>query len=77
METVYDLGTKMIDVLTKEKIIMPWEPKHNLFNAQRASCRNRRRLFTLDTGEIKSEVCDQTDAKVAEWRVEGQATIVP
>lgn len=29
------------------------------------------------TGEIKSEVRDQIDQKVAEWREEGKATIVP
>uniref|UniRef100_A0A7S2E7I8 RuvB-like helicase n=1 Tax=Ditylum brightwellii TaxID=49249 RepID=A0A7S2E7I8_9STRA len=34
-------------------------------------------LFAGDTGEIKSEVRDQIDAKVAEWREEGRATIVP
>lgn len=30
-----------------------------------------------DTGEIKSEVRDQINAKVAEWREEGKADIVP
>ncbi len=30
-----------------------------------------------DTGEIKSEIRDQIDGKVAEWREEGKATIVP
>merc|ERR1711957_575571 len=30
-----------------------------------------------DTGEIKSEVREQIDQKVAEWREEGRATIVP
>ena len=34
-------------------------------------------LFAGDTGEIKSEVREQSDAKVAEWREEGKATIVP
>jgi RuvB-like protein 2 len=34
-------------------------------------------LFAGDTGEIKSEVREQIDAKVAEWREEGKATIVP
>ena len=34
-------------------------------------------LFAGDTGEIKSEVRDQIDAKVAEWREEGRATLVP
>ena len=34
-------------------------------------------LFAGDTGEIKPEVREQIDAKVAEWREEGRATIVP
>merc|ERR1711865_463557 len=33
-------------------------------------------LFAGDTGEIKSEVREQIDAKVAEWREEGKADIV-
>merc|ERR1712025_1520296 len=34
-------------------------------------------LFAGDTSEIKDEVREQIDAKVAEWREEGRATIVP
>ena len=34
-------------------------------------------LFAGDTGEIKSEVREQIDTKVSEWRAEGKATIVP
>ena len=34
-------------------------------------------LFAGDTGEIKTEVREQIDTKVAEWREEGKATIVP
>lgn len=34
-------------------------------------------LFSGDTGEIKSEVREQINAKVAEWREEGKADIVP
>merc|ERR1711964_285388 len=34
-------------------------------------------LFAGDTGEIKPEVRDQIDSKVAEWREEGKADIVP
>jgi RuvB-like protein 2 len=34
-------------------------------------------LFAGDTGEIKAEVREQIDTKVAEWREEGKATIVP
>jgi len=34
-------------------------------------------LFAGDTGEIKSELRDQINAKVADWREEGKADIVP
>jgi len=34
-------------------------------------------LFAGDTGEIKSEIREQIDQKVAEWREEGKAEIVP
>merc|ERR1711981_716956 len=34
-------------------------------------------LFAGDTGEIKTEVREQIDGKVAEWREEGKADIVP
>jgi RuvB-like protein 2 len=34
-------------------------------------------LFAGDTGEIKSEVRDQIDQRVAEWREEGKGEIVP
>merc|ERR1712060_896605 len=34
-------------------------------------------LFAGDAGEIKSEVREQIDGKVAEWREEGKADIVP
>lgn len=34
-------------------------------------------LFAGDTGEIKPELRDQINAKVAEWREEGKAEIVP
>jgi len=34
-------------------------------------------LFAGDTGEIKDEVREQINTKVAEWREEGKATIVP
>jgi len=34
-------------------------------------------LFAGDTGEIKSEVREQIDQKVAEWREEGKADTVP
>lgn len=34
-------------------------------------------LFAGDTGEIKTEVREQIDGKVAEWKEEGKAEIVP
>ncbi|KAF4667740.1 RuvB-like 2 [Perkinsus chesapeaki] len=34
-------------------------------------------LFAGDTGEIKSEVREQIDAKVAEWKEEGKADVIP
>jgi DNA helicase TIP49 (TBP-interacting protein) len=34
-------------------------------------------LFSGDTGEIRHEVREQIDQKVAEWREEGKAEIVP
>lgn len=34
-------------------------------------------LFSGDTGEIKSEVRDQIDQRVADWREEGKGEIVP
>ncbi|KAL7190870.1 hypothetical protein ACSBR2_023025 [Camellia fascicularis] len=34
-------------------------------------------LFTGDTGEIRTEVGEQIDTKIAEWREEGKAEIVP
>lgn len=34
-------------------------------------------LFSGDTGEIRTEVREQIDVKVSEWREEGKAEIVP
>lgn len=34
-------------------------------------------LFSGDTGEIKQEVRDQINKRIAEWREEGKAEIVP
>lgn len=34
-------------------------------------------LFSGDTGEIKSEVQEQINAKVAEWCKDGKAEIIP
>eukprot|EP00560_Eucampia_antarctica_P008530 CAMPEP_0197824636 /NCGR_PEP_ID=MMETSP1437-20131217/1858_1 /TAXON_ID=49252 ORGANISM="Eucampia antarctica, Strain CCMP1452" /NCGR_SAMPLE_ID=MMETSP1437 /ASSEMBLY_ACC=CAM_ASM_001096 /LENGTH=517 /DNA_ID=CAMNT_0043424341 /DNA_START=16 /DNA_END=1569 /DNA_ORIENTATION=+ len=126
METVYDLGTKMIDALTKEKVtagdvISIDKASGKISKLGRSFSRSRDydamgaqtrfvqcpegelqkrkevvhtvslheidvinsrqqgflALFSGDTGEIKSEVREQIDAKVAEWREEGRATIVP
>jgi len=126
METVYDLGAKMIEALTKEKVtagdVITIDKASGRINklgrsftrsrdydATGAQTRfvqcpegelqkrkevvhvvslheidviNSRQqgflaLFAGDTGEIKSEVREQIDQKVAEWREEGKATIVP
>jgi len=123
---VYDLGTKMIDALTKEKVtagdvitidkasgkisklgrsfsrsrdydamggqtrfvqcpegeLQKRKEVVHTVNLHEIDVINSRQqgflaLFTGDTGEIKAEVRDQIDQKVAEWREEGRATIVP
>ncbi|ORY91187.1 RuvB-like 2 [Syncephalastrum racemosum] len=126
METIYDLGNKMIDALNKEKV-MAGDVIHidkasgRITKVGRSFARARDydamaadtkfvqcpegelqkrkevvhtvslheidvinsrtqgflALFSGDTGEIKSEVRDQINAKVAEWREEGKAEIVP
>ena len=40
-------------------------------------CKKTELFFIGDTGEIKGEVRDQINTKVAEWREEGKADIVP
>ncbi|KAL3823569.1 hypothetical protein ACHAXA_002910 [Cyclostephanos tholiformis] len=126
METVYDLGTKMIEALSKEKITAGdvitidkasgkitklgrsfsrsrdydamgsttrfvqcpegelqkrKEVVHNVSLHEIDVINSRQQgflaLFAGDTGEIKSEVREQIDAKVVEWREEGRAKIVP
>ncbi|RKP03236.1 hypothetical protein CXG81DRAFT_9825 [Caulochytrium protostelioides] len=126
METVYDLGQKMIEALTKEKItagdvIQIDKASRKITRQGRSFARSRdydaaggdqrfvqcpegelqkRRetvhtvtlheidvinsrtqgflaLFSGDTGEIKPEVRDQINTKVAEWREEGKAEILP
>lgn len=126
METVYDLGQKMIESLTKEKvqagdIITIDKATGKITKLGRSFTRARDydamsantkyvqcpegelqkrkevvhtvslheidvinsrtqgflALFSGDTGEIKSEVREQINAKVAEWREEGKADIVP
>jgi len=126
METVYDLGQKMIDALTKEKcqagdVITidkatgrisvlgrsftrsrdydAMGPNTKFVQCPEGELQKRKEvvhvvslhevdvinsrqqgflaLFAGDTGEIKAEVREQIDQKVAEWREEGKAEIVP
>merc|ERR1719231_1636536 len=126
METIYDLGAKMIDSLQEEKVssgdvITIDKATGKISKLGRSFTRSRDfdamgamtkfvqcpegelqkrkevvhtvtlheidvinsrsqgflALFAGDTGEIKSEVREQIDAKVAEWREEGKADIVP
>jgi RuvB-like protein 2 len=126
METVYDLGAKMIETITKENIqagdvitIDKSTGKISLLGRSFARSRdydatgpqtrfvqcpegelqkrkevvhtvslheidviNSRQqgflaLFAGDTGEIKQEVREQIDTKVADWREEGKAELVP
>jgi len=126
METVYDLGQKMIDSLTKEKaqagdVITidkatgrisvlgrsftrsrdydAMGPSTKFVQCPEGELQKRKEvvhvvslheidvinsrqqgflaLFAGDTGEIKSEVREQIDQKVAEWREEGKGEIVP
>ncbi|KAE9594136.1 hypothetical protein Lal_00016981 [Lupinus albus] len=126
METVYDLGAKMIEALGKEKVssgdvIAIDKASGKITKLGRSFSRSRDfdamgpqvkfvqcpdgelqkrkevvhcvtlheidvinsrtqgflALFTGDTGEIRTEVREQIDTKVAEWREEGKAEIVP
>lgn len=126
METVYDLGNKMIEAMQKEKVVAGDVitidkasgrisklgrsfARASDFDAMGAQTRfvqcpegeimkrkevvhtvtlheidviNSRTqgfmaLFSGDTGEIKQEVREQIEQKVAEWREEGKAEIVP
>lgn len=126
METIYDLGTKMIDMLRSEKIsagdvIRIDKASGKISKLGRSFSRSRDydaissttkfvqtpegelqkrkevthtvslheidvinsrqqgflALFAGDTGEIRQEIRDQIDAKVAEWREEGRATLIP
>lgn len=126
METIYDLGQKMIEQLNKEKvqagdIITIDKASGKITKLGRSFTRARDydaldantrfvqcpegelqkrkevvhtvslheidvinsrtqgflALFSGDTGEIKSEVREQINAKVAEWREEGKAEIIP
>ncbi|ODV90882.1 hypothetical protein CANCADRAFT_113130 [Tortispora caseinolytica NRRL Y-17796] len=126
METVYDLGTKMIEALTREKVLagdiisidratgkvtklgrsyarardydamgsdtrfiqcpegelMKRSEQVHTVSLHEIDVINSRTqgflaLFSGDTGEIRQEVRDQINTKVAEWREEGKATICP
>nr|KAG5686072.1 hypothetical protein BaRGS_030687 [Batillaria attramentaria] len=126
METIYDLGQKMIESLTKEKVqagdIVTIDkatgkitklgrsftrardydamgPQTKFVQCPEGELQKRKEvvhtvtlheidvinsrtqgflaLFSGDTGEIKSEVREQINSKVAEWREEGKAEIVP
>merc|ERR1712144_95458 len=126
METIYDLGAKMIDSLQEEKVssgdvITIDKATGKISKLGRSFTRSRDfdamgamtkfvqspegkqqkrkevvhtvslheidvinsrqqgflALFAGDTGEIKSEVREQIDLKVSEWREEGKADIVP
>ncbi|EDV28632.1 uncharacterized protein TRIADDRAFT_36940 [Trichoplax adhaerens] len=126
METVYDLGSKMIESLTKEKVqagdIITIDkatgkisrlgrsftrardydamgPQTKFVQCPEGELQKRKEvvhtvtlhevdvinsrtqgflaLFSGDTGEIKTEVREQINTKVAEWREEGKADIVP
>ncbi|XP_010536617.1 PREDICTED: ruvB-like 2 [Tarenaya hassleriana] len=126
METVYDLGAKMIEALNKEKVQSgdviaidkatgkitklgrsfsrsrdydAMGPQTKFVQCPDGELQKRKEvvhcvtlheidvinsrtqgflaLFTGDTGEIRSEVREQIDTKVAEWREEGKAEIVP
>ncbi|KAF9007903.1 RuvB-like helicase 2 [Cyathus striatus] len=119
METIYDLGTKMIDALTKEKVlagdVIAIDKTRRSFARSRdydamgadtkfvatpeGEIQKRKEvvhtvslheidvinsrtqgflaLFAGDTGEIKPELRNQINTKVAEWREEGKAEVVP
>jgi RuvB-like protein 2 len=126
METIYNMGTKMIDSMTKEKVmagdvisidkpsgkttkwgrsytrsrdydamgadtkfvrcpngeLQQWREVVHIVSFHEIDVINSRTqgfmaLFSGDTGEIRSEIRDQINTKVAEWTEEGKATIVP
>lgn len=126
METIYDMGTKMIDSMSKERVIAGDvisidKSSGKITKLGRSYTRSRDydamgadtkfvqcpdgelqkrkevvhtvslheidvinsrtqgflALFSGDTGEIRSEVRDQINTKVAKWKEEGKAEIVP
>ena len=125
MESTYDLGQKMIESITKEKIMagdiitidkssgkitklgrsfskaadFEVGPQTRVIQCPEGEASKRKEvvhtvtlheidvinsrsqgfiaLFSGDVGEIKPEIREQIDQKVAEWREEGRAEIVP
>lgn len=126
MEAIYDMGSKMIDAMTKERvmagdIISVDKSSGKITKLGRSYARSRDydamgvdtkflqcpdgelqktkevvhtvtlhdidvinsrtqgflALFSGDTGEIRSEIRDQINTKVGEWKEEGKAEIVP
>jgi RuvB-like protein 2 len=126
MESVYDMGSKMIDSMTKERVMAgdiisidkssgkitklgrsfaksrdydAMGPDAKYLQCPDGDLQKRKEvvhtvslheidvinsrtqgflaLFSGDTGEIRSEVRDQINTKVDEWREEGKAEIVP
>ncbi|EMG47633.1 RVB2 RuvB-like helicase 2 [Candida maltosa Xu316] len=126
METIYELGNKMIEGLTKEKVLAgdvisidkasgkitklgrsftrardydAMGPQTKFVQCPEGELQKRKEvvhtislheidvinsrqqgflaLFSGDTGEIRPEVRDQINTKVAEWKEEGKAEIVP
>ncbi|CAI5760258.1 unnamed protein product [Candida verbasci] len=126
METIYELGNKMIEGLTKEKVLAgdvinidkasgkitklgksftrardydAMGPETKFIQCPEGELQKRKEvvhtvslheidvinsrqqgflaLFSGDTGEIRSEIRDQINTKVAEWKEEGKAEIIP
>ncbi|XP_018007405.1 ruvB-like 2 [Hyalella azteca] len=126
METIYDLGNKLIESLTKEKVqagdVITIDkatgkinklgrsftrardydatgPQTRFVQCPEGELQKRKEvvhtvtlheidvinnrtqgflaLFSGDTGEVKTEVRQQINSKVAEWREEGKAELVP
>ena len=126
METIYDMGTKMIDSMSKERVMAgdvisidkssgkitrlgrsytrsrdydAMGPDTKFVQCPDGELQKRKEvvhtvslheidvinsrtqgflaLFSGDTGEIRSEVRDQINTKVGEWKEEGKAEIVP
>ncbi|ETO08540.1 hypothetical protein RFI_28845 [Reticulomyxa filosa] len=89
METIYDLGDRMIEELERQKIQVGDvvtidklnEVVHNVTLHEMDVINSRPQgfltLFTGDTGEINHEVRDVINSKVQEWREIGKGTLIP